>query len=277
MELAPHIYRYAPDDPDLLSRHGVHAYFVVDGGEAIMVDPFDARDAVIAAQLEQLAALGRPRLKMMLNTHGHFDHFEGALKLKEATGATFGAHALDAPAVNSFLETDAVDHLLVDGEVLEVGALHLEVIHTPGHTPGGLCFYLREEKILFSGDHIMGLGTVVVGPPGGEVAAYIESLRRLLTYDIALICPGHGPLVRRPHRKIQELIDHRLDRERQVVAALGAGPKTPDDLVQEIYPEIAERLVGLARRTMLGHLIKLQSEGRAAPADEGEEGPWALG
>lgn len=270
MQVSPHIYRYAPEDRSLLSTHGVHAYFIVSQGEAIMVDPFDGREEVVAAQLGQLRGLGNPRLLRQVVTHRHFDHYEGALKIKAATGARLGVHPGDAPAVADFLKTPP-DDLLNDGDILPVGGLHLEVIHTPGHTPGHCCFYLQEARALFTGDHIMGLGTVVVGPPEGDMVDYLASLRRLLEYDLDLIVSGHGPLVTEPKKKIQELIQHRLEREEQVLGLVRQGKGTVAQLLAEVYPEITDRLQTLARRTLLGHLAKLEKEGKVASRGQGEE------
>lgn len=269
MQVSQHAYRYAPEDKNLLSPYGVHAYFIVSNGEAIMVDPFDHRDEVVAAQLDQLRGLGDPRLLRQVVTHRHFDHYEGAPKIKAATGARLGAHPDDAAELTELLKTPP-DDLLNDGDVLPVGGLHLEVINTPGHTPGHLCFYLREDRALFSGDHIMGRGTVVVGPPEGDMIQYLASLRRLLDYDLDLIVSGHGPLITEPKKRIQELIQHRLEREEQVLRLLRQGKNTVDQLLAEIYPEVIDYLQVLARRTILGHLAKLEIEGKVTSQGEAE-------
>jgi glyoxylase-like metal-dependent hydrolase (beta-lactamase superfamily II) len=164
-----------------------------------------------------------------------------------------------------------VDITVSEGDVLNVAGLALNVIHTPGHSPGHVCFYLREEKALFTGDHVVGAGTTAIGPPKGDMALYIDSLRKLLKYDTELLCPGHGPVVRVPARKIQELIDHRLDREEQVLGLLRDGKETVEELVKEIYPELPERLINAAKGQAKAHLVKLENEGRVASRTEGEE------
>ena len=135
-----------------------------------------------------------------------------------------------------------------DGDTIAVGGVTIEVVHTPGHTLGSICLYLREERALFTGDTVLGLGTVAIAPPPhGDMGLYIQSLERLKGYDAALLCPGHGPPVQDVGRKLQELIDHRHERERQILAALGRGRGTLTALLDDIYPELDRRLLNMAR------------------------------
>jgi glyoxylase-like metal-dependent hydrolase (beta-lactamase superfamily II) len=152
------------------------------------------------------------------------------------------------------------DILTGDGDILEIGGFSLEIIHTPGHSPASVCVYIRESKVLFTGDHILGIGTTVVDAPEGDMTQYIDSLKKLLSYDIRLICPGHGPPIKEAERKIRELIAHRQERELQVLRCLRQGRKNVARLVAEIYPELDCRLLELARRQVLAHLRKLAKE-----------------
>jgi glyoxylase-like metal-dependent hydrolase (beta-lactamase superfamily II) len=147
-----------------------------------------------------------------------------------------------------------------DGDSLDIGGFSLKIIHTPGHSPASICIYIRENKTLFTGDHILGIGTTVVDAPEGDMTQYIDSLQKLLSYDIRLICPGHGPLIKEAERKIHELIAHRRERELQVLRCLRHGRKNVARLVAEIYPELDYRLLELARRQVLAHLRKLVVE-----------------
>jgi len=119
--------------------------------------------------------------------------------------------------------------------------------------------------ILFSGDHVLGLGTAAMRPPEGDMAQYIDSLSKLLDYDIQLICPGHGPPITAPRQKLEELIQHRLEREQQVLSRLQAERATVAKLVHDIYPELDSRLYQAAEGQVLAHLIKLEREGKVAP------------
>jgi glyoxylase-like metal-dependent hydrolase (beta-lactamase superfamily II) len=126
--------------------------------------------------------------------------------------------------------------------------------------------------VLFSGDNALGMGTTAISPPPrGDMARYIESLRRMQALDAALLCPGHGPIVHEPNRKIQELIDHRRERDEQVLALLQEGKGTLTQLVRGIYPELERRLERMARGQILSHLYKLEREGKVAMREEGEE------
>ncbi|MGA9350549.1 MAG: MBL fold metallo-hydrolase, partial [Anaerolineae bacterium] len=191
------------------------------------------------------------KLAHIIVTHHHIDHCGGAHALRQATGAAICLHPTearlladwraDAPQdvdIPSGPQTMAerfrawrrataqatADRLVQDGDTIQVGGLTIEVIDTPGHTLGSISLVLREEGVLFTGDTVLGLGTVaIMPPPHGDMALYMQSLERLKGYQAALLCPGHGPPVRDVARKLQELIDHRQERERQILAAVGQG------------------------------------------------------
>ncbi|MBI2866582.1 MAG: MBL fold metallo-hydrolase, partial [Chloroflexi bacterium] len=151
----------------------------------------------------------------------------------------------------------------LEGETeLDTGGLSLTVVHTPGHSPGHLSILLQERGVLFSGDHVLGLGTTVIMPGHGDMAQYISSLERLQGLELSVILPGHGPPVRQPRRKLIELIEHRKAREEQVLALLERGVDSVEDLVRAVYPELEPRLLDMARGQTKSHLIKLEREGR---------------
>jgi glyoxylase-like metal-dependent hydrolase (beta-lactamase superfamily II) len=155
------------------------------------------------------------------------------------------------------------------GDTVQVGGVTIEAVDTPGHTLGSISLYLREEGVLFTGDTVLGLGTVAIfPPPHGDMALYMQSLERLKSYDATLLCPGHGPPVRDVARKLQELIDHRRERESQILTAVGEGRGRLEIMLADIYPELDRRLLGMARAQLLAHLHKLQSEGKIARRDE---------
>jgi len=244
------------------------------------------------------------KLSHIIVTHHHIDHCGGAHALRQATGARICLHPtearlladwraaapqdMDIPAEPQTLaerlgawrrataQTTA-DCLVQGGDTIQVGGITIEVIDTPGHTLGSISLYLREEGVLFTGDTVLGLGTVaIMPPPHGDMALYMQSLERLKSYQTILLCPGHGPPVRDAARKLQELIDHRQERERQIVAAVGQGRGRLEALLAELYPELDKRLVGMARGQLLAHLAKLESEGRIARRSDGDGSLYVL-
>ncbi len=236
--------------------------YLVAGREAALVDAGYGDEADVRARVDYIKGLADSRLAYIVVTHAHADHAGGAEGIKEATGAKIILHRLDVETQNRYFRATTVDTVVEDGDTLAVDGHEIEVIHSPGHSPGHICLYLRGAKALFSGDNVPGAGTTAIAPPQGDMGQYVESLRRLLAYDIETIYPGHGPAIKEPRRKIQELVDHRLDREEQVLGCLRRGKGTIEEMVREIYPELDRRLLGAARGQVLAHLIKLERERR---------------
>ena len=159
---------------------------------------------------------------------------------------------------------------LAHGERLAAGDATLRVLHTPGHASNHLCFLLEEEKLLFTGDHVMQGSTVVINPPDGDMAAYFASLEALLAEDIEWFAPGHGFLVGSPHELVRLLLRHRRHREAKVLAGLRSqGPAHVEALVAGVYYDVPERLHGLAQRSLLAHLLKLEGDGLAEQTPAG--------
>ena len=160
------------------------------------------------------------------------------------------------------------------GERIELGAdTTLRVIHTPGHASNHLCYLLEQEKLLFTGDHLMQGSTVVINPPDGDMQAYLQSLRLLLDEDLEWLAPGHGFLIDRPHEVVHKTVAHRLQREAKVVAAIEQiGRGDVDALLPVVYADVSPRLHAVAARSLRAHLLKLRADGRASEAD----GVWSL-
>ncbi len=154
----------------------------------------------------------------------------------------------------------------------------LRAVHTPGHAEDHLCFVLEEEGSLFSGDNVLGVGTTVIPSEGGDLADYLATLERLLAVKPTAIYPAHGPLVHDGQAKIREYIDHRLERERQITAALADGPLSVSAIVARIYSDYPEELHAAAGESVLAHLKKLEREGRVekADGDAAASASWSL-
>ena len=150
---------------------------------------------------------------------------------------------------------------LVEMGLIEEDDFTIEVVHTPGHASNHLCYILKEEKLIFTGDHIMNGSTVVIGPPDGNMKQYIQSLEKLKDYDIEKIAPGHGELLDNPHEVAEWIINHRLEREKKVFQALKEATRgTPDSLVERVYDDVDSSLFPIAKASLLAHLIKLEED-----------------
>ena len=259
--LSPYIRRIVADNPGAMTGPGTNTYLVgID--EIAVIDPGPDTDV----HLDAIAGCGGDRIRWILLTHTHPDHAPGAAALKKRTGAEICA----------FDDRDdvAVDRTLADGDTIEATEFRIRAIHTPGHASNHLCYLLEEERTLFSGDHIMDGSTVVIAPPDGDMAAYLESLAKVRIKRLKAIAPGHGHLITDAHDRIDDYIDHRLAREAQILDAVtSAGTTTIADIVAALYPDLVEELVPRAAQSVHAHLLKLVAEGRAVGDDP--DGSWS--
>ena len=261
------VRRVTAPNPGMMTGPGTNTY-LIGTRELALIDPGPESPVHLAAMLE--AAGGR--LRWILCTHTHLDHSPGARALKAETGAQvlgFGAVPDDGRQDAAF----APDQTLREGDTVDCDAFQLRAVHTPGHASNHLCYLLEQQKLLFTGDHIMQGSTVVISPPDGEMATYLMSLERLLALDLAAIAPGHGHVIEKPHDEVRRLIAHRMKREQKVVDAFRrASPATLDELLPFVYDDVPQRAHPVARRSLHAHLIKLARDGRASEAD----GIWRL-
>jgi len=242
--LSPRVGRLRANNPSPMTLDGTNGYVVQVGPRTLLaIDPGpvdDAqRDAFLAAARERDATYAA-----ILVTHGHPDHAPGAAPLGAATGAPVWA----------------------DGELLAFEETALTVVDAPGHARDHLVFHLEDEGALFTGDVVIGTGTVVVAPPGGDMRAYQQTLRMLRERygDARALYGGHGPEVRAVRAKLDEYIAHREARERQILGALADGPATVPALVARIYADVDRRLWPAAGRQIVAYLQALEREGVVA-------------
>jgi glyoxylase-like metal-dependent hydrolase (beta-lactamase superfamily II) len=235
-------------NPGAFTLDGTRTYLI---GHTAVLDPGPAIDSHVARIREAM-----PGLETILITHRHADHAPAAVPLKAATGARIVApHGV----------LDAVDQRVSGGETLTIDGVEVEVIATPGHTNEHVC-YLTAEGDLFTGDTILGAGTTAIFPPDGHMGDYLRSLETLRARKPKRIYPAHGPVRDDAVALIEEYIAHRLQREQQVLDAVGAGLTTIPDLRARIYPDLDQRLHRAAEIQISAHLIKLVEEGRAPAA-----------
>ena len=237
-------------------------YLITGENAAVFIDAGYDVQADVDSLADHWNRAGRLPVAAIIVTHRHIDHAGGARLLAEATGGVVTATAEEKPHIEEAFPGAVVGRMVADREVLDLGGTTLEFVHTPGHTMGSVCVYYREERVLFTGDTVLGSGTTTINPEQGNVAAYIESLRMLLGLDVRLICPGHGAVIEEPQAKIREAIARRLSRERDIVKLLSNGHRTLDQLFTALYADIDPGLHEVARRQIRSHLVKLESEGR---------------
>ena len=263
VRLSPHIVRITAPNPGPMTGPGTNTYLVGEGQDWTAIDPGPLSAPHLQAILAALVALPG-RLIQVLVTHTHKDHSPGAAALSAATGAPVFGRVAAHPEWQD--DSFAPQRELQDGERLTLAdGVTLRVIHTPGHASNHLCYLLEEERLLFTGDHVMQGSTVVINPPDGDMGAYLASLTMLLDVDLDWFAPGHGFLVAEPHAVLRALVAHRLKRESKVVVALQAlGSATMEQLLPRVYDDVPAALHPMARRSLLAHLLKLQADGTAA-------------
>ena len=263
--LSPRVLRVTADNGSFMTGPGTNAYFIGAPGsdDWALLDPGPDD----AEHVKALLAAAPGRITRILVTHTHKDHSPAAASIAKATGApTFGQMARHAEFQDQSFQPD---HPLKDGDVLALGeGVTLRVLHTPGHASNHLCYLLEEEKLLFTGDHLMQGSTVVIVPPDGDMAVYLAQLRRLLDEDLEWLAPGHGFLIDAPHDVVRKTVAHRLGREAKVLAALRAqashAPVAEDALLAEVYADTPKHLHAMALRSLRAHLLKLRGDGQAA-------------
>jgi glyoxylase-like metal-dependent hydrolase (beta-lactamase superfamily II) len=295
-QVSPLIRRVVADNPSKFTYLGTGTY-LVGHGDVVVIDPGPLLDAHVDAIVAALEP--GEHITHLLVTHTHSDHSPATAPLKERTGAPsygYGPHGAVPPddpddrivfgdpeadgtpkaeadgtsktgeepstTLREGADTDfAPDVVLRDGDVVAGPGWTIQAVYTPGHTSNHLCYALREEGALFSGDHVMGWSTSVIGPPDGSISRYLASLRLLLDRDDAVYWPTHGPAVTEPRQLVQAYLTHREERTQQIVTALRDGPATLTEIVPRIYAEVPKTLWVPAAMSTYAHVLQLIEDG----------------
>ena len=257
-------------NPGPFTGPGTNTYLIGAGKRPILLDTgigLEVYDPLLEKGLAETK--GGHELQEIILTHVHQDHIGGATRVR----ARFGDLTVSKKAWPG--KDEAYDLPLTyieDNARVETDGATLRAIHTPGHAKDHLCYYLEEEKALFTGDLVLGAGTTVVPEEGGGLIEYMASLRKLLPLDLTVIYPAHGPAIRDPYKKLNDYIAHRELREQQILDAMKAGLSEIPAMVKRIYTDVPEFLHGAAGNSVLSHLNKLLKE--RIVRQEGER--WTL-
>ena len=277
-QVSPLIRRVIAHNPSHFTFYGTGTY-IIGHGKVAVVDPGPDLSEHVTAILDGLAVAGE-EVTHILVTHTHMDHSPACKPLKEATGAPtygYGPHGVGKFEQGVKVEAGgdmefAPDIRIKHGDIIEGQDWSVECVFTPGHTSNHMCFQLREEKALFSGDHVMGWSTSVISPPDGDMESYMDSLDLLLQRDDEIFWPTHGTCIDAPKPFVAAFIAHRKEREAQILQSLGQGLHNIEAMVPAMYKDIDDRLYPAAARSVFAAMIylvkknKVRCEGELALA-----------
>ncbi|HEY1448035.1 MAG TPA: MBL fold metallo-hydrolase [Caulobacteraceae bacterium] len=267
-QVSPLIRRVIANNPGPFTYLGTGTY-IVGRGQVAVIDPGPDMPAHLDAIL---SAIPGEQVSHILVTHHHSDHSPLARALKAATGAPVYGCAVARPSVEGEVKLEAgyddftPNISVCGGAAIEGAGWTIEAIPTPGHTSNHICYALRDENALFSGDHIMGWSTTVITPPDGDMGDYLASLELVKARGFATLWPTHGPPITDVAPFIEAYAEHRRDRERQILGELAAGETRIKAMVPRLYASVDQRLWPAAAHSVLAHMLELVKTGRVKSA-----------
>ncbi len=261
-------------NPSAFTGPGTNTYLVGRGEKRILLDAGQGVDTYLPVLDEAMERAGCKGIEQIVLTHGHPDHLGG---LAQVLGHLGEVPVKKWPWPEVDLESPVVMERLEDECRIETEGATLVGLHTPGHSPDHLCFLLEEERSLFSGDNVLGVGTTVIPGGSGDLGQYMASLDRLLALEPTRIYPAHGPCIEDGTTKVREYIAHRLEREGEILAAIEGGAGRVSAMVEIIYAAYPKELHAPAGASVSAHLLKLEAEGRVRRDGDGDAPPTAVG
>ena len=270
IEFRPHYICFPVRTPTKPPATHTNCYLIYTSSELLVIDPgspYEDEQQMLAEAADELVAGGRTVREIVL-THVHPDHVAGVNALndhfetKHGNRVSVAAHRHTAASLKTQFP---VDRFIEDDEVLTLegeSAIKLRALHTPGHARGHLCFHDEQSGVLISGDNVVGFGSVLIDPADGNMAEYLNSLRRMRALPkVTVLLPGHGPAVANPYEKLDEYIRHRLEREANILNAVREGASTRTEIVARVYTDVSPKAHAMAERAVLAHLEKLIADG----------------
>jgi glyoxylase-like metal-dependent hydrolase (beta-lactamase superfamily II) len=254
-------------NPGPFTGPGTNTYLIGTGRRPLLLDTGQGLPEYLPLLERGLRETrGASELQEIVLTHGHADHIGGVEGIRRRFGELSVAKK-PWDKLDGALRPRPVD----DGSEIGTDGATLQALWTPGHAWDHLCWYMPEERALFTGDVVLGAGTTVI-PPDGDLGDYLQSLRRLLALDVAVIYPAHGPAIHNPREKVESYLAHRALRDEQIIDGLRAGLSRVGELVKRMYVDVPEFLHAAAAMSVTAHLRRLEREG--VVATDGET--WAL-
>ena len=271
IEFRPHYMCFPVRTPTKPPATHTNCYLIYNSSEILILDPgspYEDEQHALAACIDELISEGR-KVREIVLTHLHPDHVGGVNSLRAHLGESVqvAAHIETAQGLSDI----KVDRLIHDKATIKLEGdpqIILHALHTPGHARGHLCFHDEQTGVLITGDNIVGLGSVLIDPPEGNMREYLDSLQRVRALpNLSVLFGGHGPAMANPYKKIDEYIAHRHKREGRILEAVRSGGATPKEIVALVYTDVSPKAHAMAERAVLAHLDKLEADGLVVRKD----------